>query len=306
MPVPLIEILSILTVLIPLLSIILLGISRYDSLIGWIIKTLLAASLVLFAYSAGTWAFLTYYLRYVMMALFLIIFARAYFKVRGLPFFGKKESGIKTGILFFILSVLIILDAAVIKSHFYPGEAVELSFPLKKGVYYVLQGGDSPVTNFFHRANPAQRYALDLVKLNRFGNRAGGLSPKSLTEYSIFGDTIYSPCECIVTKAADGFPDQVPHNVDTKNPAGNHVAMECKGNRVFIAHMINGSLMVKQGDHIKDGQEIGKVGNSGNTIEPHLHIHAERKNGEPVPILFNGSFLSLNDTFCNQFTLYCH
>lgn len=299
MPEPLIEILSIFTILLPLLSIIFLGISRYNSLIEWIIKTLLAASLVLFAYSVGTWAFLTYYLRYVMMALFLIIFVRTYFKVRGLPFLGKKGSGIKTGILFFILSVLIILDAAVIKGRFHTGEAVELSFLLKNGVYYVLQGGDSPVTNFFHRANPAQRYALDLVRLNRFGNRASGLSPKSLTEYSIFGDTIYSPCEGIVTKAVDvdGFPDQIPHNADTKNPAGNHVVMECNGISVFIAHMMNGSLTVKQWEYVKDSQEIGKVGNSGNTIEPHLHIHAEDKSGEPIPILFDGRFLSMNDLF---------
>lgn len=151
------------------------------------------------------------------------------------------------------------------------------------------------MTNFFHRANPAQRYALDLVKLNRFGNRAGGLSPKSLTEYSIFGDTIYSPCEGIVIKAVDGFPDQIPHNVDTNNPAGNHVAMECKGIGVFIAHMMNGSLTVKQGEYVKDSQEIGKVGNSGNTIEPHLHIHAEDKSGKPIPILLDDRFLSMND-----------
>lgn len=96
-------------------------------------------------------------------------------------------------------------------------------------------------------------------------------------------------------EAVDGFPDQVPHNVDTSNPAGNHVVMECKGIRVFIAHMMNGSLTVKQGEYVKDSQEIGKVGNSGNTIEPHLHIHAEDKSGEPIPILFNGRFLSMND-----------
>lgn len=156
------------------------------------------------------------------------------------------------------------------------------------------------MTNFFHRANPAQRYALDLVKLNRFGNRAGGLSPKSLTEYAIFGDTIYSPCEGIVIKAVDGFPDQVPHNVDINNPAGNHVVMECKGIRVFIAHMMNGSLTVQQGEYVKDSQEIGKVGNSGNTIEPHLHIHAEDKSGEPVPILLDGRLLSMNDLLMNR------
>jgi hypothetical protein len=41
-----------------------------------------------------------------------------------------------------------------------------------------------------------------------------------------------------------------------------------------------------------------KVGNSGNTGEPHLHIHAQRPgppgapwSGDPLPIRFDGRFL---------------
>ena len=47
---------------------------------------------------------------------------------------------------------------------------------------------------------------------------------------------------------------------------------------------------------------IGQVGNSGNTSEPHLHIHAQRPaendaflSGEPLPIRLNGRFLVRND-----------
>jgi murein DD-endopeptidase MepM/ murein hydrolase activator NlpD len=45
---------------------------------------------------------------------------------------------------------------------------------------------------------------------------------------------------------------------------------------------------------VKEGQRIGRVGNSGNTSEPHLHIHAER-DGAGVPLRFDGRFPVRND-----------
>ena len=64
---------------------------------------------------------------------------------------------------------------------------------------------------------------------------------------------------------------------------------------------LNGSLEIKAGDRVFAGQRIAKVGNSGNTTEPHLHIHAVRKNtgdhlftGKGVPITFDGHFFVRN------------
>jgi len=42
-----------------------------------------------------------------------------------------------------------------------------------------------------------------------------------------------------------------------------------------MAHLSPGSIQVKVGDHVTVGQPIAKVGNSGNTSEPHLHIQAQ-------------------------------
>ena len=36
--------------------------------------------------------------------------------------------------------------------------------------------------------------------------------------------------------------------------------------------MVNGSVMVKPGDTVVEGQVIGLMGNSGNTDAPHLHF----------------------------------
>jgi murein DD-endopeptidase MepM/ murein hydrolase activator NlpD len=60
------------------------------------------------------------------------------------------------------------------------------------------------------------------------------------------------------------------------NPAGNHVVLD-HGNGEFslLAHLQKGSLRVKAGDTVKAGQPLGLCGNSGNTSEPHLHIHLQ-------------------------------
>ncbi|WP_210183628.1 peptidoglycan DD-metalloendopeptidase family protein [Microvirga guangxiensis] len=78
--------------------------------------------------------------------------------------------------------------------------------------------------------------------------------------------------------------------------------LRCGGFVVLLAHMRAGSVRLKPGDDIKTGDEIGAVGNSGNTGEPHLHIHAQRPgpadaplSGDGVPIRFGGRFTARND-----------
>jgi murein DD-endopeptidase MepM/ murein hydrolase activator NlpD len=47
------------------------------------------------------------------------------------------------------------------------------------------------------------------------------------------------------------------------------------GRYLLMGHLSPGSIQVKVGDPVKLGQQIAKVGNSGNTTEPHLHIQAQ-------------------------------
>jgi murein DD-endopeptidase MepM/ murein hydrolase activator NlpD len=111
-----------------------------------------------------------------------------------------------------------------------------------------------------------------------------------------------SPCDGIVAAAEDGFLDYSPPEQDPEHRAGNYIAIEYNGATIYLAHLMKGSVCVKPGDHICKGQVLGCVGNSGNTTEPHLHIHAEEGlyagqfSGKPgIPIRFNGKFLVRND-----------
>jgi murein DD-endopeptidase MepM/ murein hydrolase activator NlpD len=57
------------------------------------------------------------------------------------------------------------------------------------------------------------------------------------------------------------------------NIAGNHVVEDIGGGLYAgYAHMIPGTVTVKAGERVHRGQVLGRLGNSGNSSEPHLHI----------------------------------
>jgi hypothetical protein len=186
-----------------------------------------------------------------------------------------------------------------------PASAVTLEFPLQGGTFYVAQGGSNALLNGHHRYG-SQTYAVDVLRVDRAGRRARGVYPADVSRYLIWGETVHSPCDGTVAAAVDGLPDVRPGSpADASHPAGNHVYIDCRdqGVQVLLAHMLAGSMQVAAGDDVAAGDPVGRAGNSGNTSEPHLHIHArtggtleDPSSGSGVPILFKGRFLVRNDT----------
>lgn len=188
-------------------------------------------------------------------------------------------------------------------------EPVSLEFPFKNGTYYVFNGGNSELINphlkTLHsqrfRAYRGQSYAVDIVKLNRWGTRASGFLPKALERYEIYGETVYAPCAGKVIATANTVPEMIPPQPDRKHIPGNHVLLQCGEIHVLLAHFRQGGVKVAPGEAIALGQPVGEIGNSGNTNEPHLHIHAQKPgsqatplDGEPLPILFGDRYLVRN------------
>ncbi|MCP5100459.1 MAG: M23 family metallopeptidase [Chloroflexi bacterium] len=187
-----------------------------------------------------------------------------------------------------------------------PDGAIELASPLRNGRFIILHGGTNRMINAHAKIHP-QDYALDILQLNSFGNRASLFAdPQDLTGYEIFGTPLYSPCNGTIVAAVDEFDDLTPPEMDPEHLAGNHVLIACDGIEVLLAHMKKGSVAVQVGDAVTTETELGQVGNTGNTSEPHLHIHAER-GGEPgiildgtaVPFTIGGRFLVRNEIIDN-------
>jgi len=58
----------------------------------------------------------------------------------------------------------------------------------------------------------------------------------------------------------------------TKTGSNNVIIMHDDGNYTVYAHLYGGSVTVKAGDRVEQGQVIGKMGSSGNSTGPHLHF----------------------------------
>lgn len=179
-----------------------------------------------------------------------------------------------------------------------PAATVNWPLPLQGDHYYTQQGGHSWLTNPFHHRYHAQSMALDIVQLNKWGNRASGFLPKSLADYEIYGDTIFSPVYGVVVRHREDWPESTPPAMDARLPLGNHLFIQKADTLVILGHLIPGSLTVNKGDTVQVGTPLGLVGNSGRTSEPHLHYQVVVQTAagwEPIGIRWHGRYPSTGD-----------
>jgi murein DD-endopeptidase MepM/ murein hydrolase activator NlpD len=149
-----------------------------------------------------------------------------------------------------------------------------LSFPFAQGRWVILQGGRGVLNH--HRRVAEQAGALDLVRLGSRGATVDALYRHALGAFPAYGSTVLAPCDGVVLATRDGLPDQGLERPRLAPAAGNHVRIDTGSEQILLAHLLPGSLLVDVGQRVTRGQPIGQVGNSGNTSEPHLHLHAER------------------------------
>ncbi|MCY9593585.1 M23 family peptidase [Paenibacillus chitinolyticus] len=146
----------------------------------------------------------------------------------------------------------------------------EFSLPFR-GEWTVFWGGTNVLLNY-HYEHESQRYAYDLVQIKGTSSYTG--DPGKLESYYAYNQEVTAPAPGIVKAVENGRPDNPIGQTDEKNPAGNHVIIDHgSGEYSFLAHFKKGTITVKPGDKIERGQLLGRVGNSGNTSEPHIHFH---------------------------------
>lgn len=294
--------LTVMLLVIPALLLRGLWAARHRSRAEWLLMALLTASYLLYVLLAGRWDWFSYGLRILIPVAVIITLTRSWRSACQRPWARRLRLREIPGVLLAaaLLAGFAYADAQALSGYTYHGEALQLAFPLRAGTYYIGGGGANRFINN-HQAFPPQAYALDILRLNAWGARAQGISPADLNRYMIFGDTLFAPCSGPVLAARDGLPDLPIGERDRTHLAGNHVVLGCDGAKVVLAHMLRGSVRVRAGERVALGEPVGRVGNSGNTSEPHLHIHAERGgsptgilDGQGIPAEFDGRFLVRN------------
>lgn len=149
------------------------------------------------------------------------------------------------------------------------------------------------------RAQISRRYAIDWLKLENgaafYGDEGDARS------YHAYGEDVLAVDDGTVVTVIDGIPDNKPRTAAGFSPAvlltqetigGNFIALDLGGGQfATYSHLQPGSLLVKQGDRVRRGQPLARVGNSGDARAPHLHFQvtttANLFSGEGVPYLID-------------------
>lgn len=282
---------------------------RTKTKLQWIGFVLGNALCFAFLYLAGPWAYLSYYFRWLALIAYVFIMFFGIQRLQQLPW----NAG---GRFFFwvgrVISIVVFgfLIGQFIKGTYATNKIVaNIDFPLKNGRFYIMQGGNSIATNPFHRGFDRyshtldNEFALDIAKLNKWGNRAKGVYPAALRKYEIYEDTVYAPAPGIILTAISNVPSNKIGYLNRSEVPGNHVIIKTdKGYLLQLLHFQQNKVFVETGDTVKLGDPLGLVGNSGFSSEPHLHINAlvsdsieNFYHGTSIPIYFNGTFHFIND-----------
>jgi len=142
------------------------------------------------------------------------------------------------------------------------------------GDCFVFWGGDTKDLNY-HVENKAQKGAFDFVIHDDKGKsyKSNGLENE---DYYAYGEEIISPCNAKVVQVVDVIPDNTPGEMNPVYVPGNTVILKTEHEEyLFFAHFKKHSIVVEEGQEVKQGDLLGLCGNSGNSSEPHLHFHIQ-------------------------------
>ncbi len=159
---------------------------------------------------------------------------------------------------------------------------VVVRFPLNERAL-IGWGGDRLETNY-HVIKPNERWAYDILI------PPAEVKSSKLEDYGIYGAKVMAPATGTVVSINNDEKDVEPGSDDFQSMAGNHIyiRLDESGTYLILAHLKQGSIKVKEGQHVNEGEFLAQVGNSGSSSEPHLHIHHQRQDPSKVSMFFSG------------------
>jgi Membrane proteins related to metalloendopeptidases len=164
-----------------------------------------------------------------------------------------------------------------------------------------LNPADPEVSKFLPYGN-ADRYAYDLCPVNPNGEMYKD-TPYEKKNWYGYGLPVYATGNGRVVAASNDVPDNryegkkvvypdLPQTEKYKRSNGNFVVIDHgNGEYSHFDHMKPESVRVKSGDQLKQGDQIGEIGFSGDAFIPHLHYMltnaADPFHAESLPSYFH-------------------
>jgi murein DD-endopeptidase len=179
------------------------------------------------------------------------------------------------------------------------GDGAVVGSPIAGGPWVALRGPSNTsghrlsLVTIDGRTRVPQRFAVDWGLLGANGRLFDG-DRTILANWYGYGASVFAATDGTVAMVRDGRPDRpafadaVPAVLDAAEAPGNVIVVDIgKGRYATYAHLKAGTLRVKQGDRVVVGQRLADIGNSGNSLGPHLHFQvsdaAEPLAGEGLP-----------------------
>jgi hypothetical protein len=130
------------------------------------------------------------------------------------------------------------------------------------------------------RTLPANLFAYDLVTVGPDGLPFRG-DPFHKEHWLCYGAEVIAPAGGVVVDAVNDIAENrfegdrvVEPDVKQRDPdgMGNHVIIDHgNGEYSILLHLLPGSVRVRRGDRVVQGQRLARIGFSGDALIPHLH-----------------------------------
>jgi urea transporter len=138
------------------------------------------------------------------------------------------------------------------------------------GIWNVSQDYDGE-----HTHKGAWKHALDFIITDHSGKQFTGKGDLP-EDYFCYNKPVLASSDGYVESVTDNIEDNIIGKVNIKENWGNTVIIR-HNNNLFssMSHLKENSVKVKSGDKVKQGDIIGKCGNSGRSPYPHLHFQMQ-------------------------------
>lgn len=138
------------------------------------------------------------------------------------------------------------------------------------GEWTVTQGHEGQ-----HTHQKQWAYAWDFEITDKSGKKYSD-HEQDLRDYYCYAKPVIAAAAGYVANVVNSIPDNPIGTMNTRDNWGNYVSIyHSYGFYTLYAHLKEGSIKLKEGDWVKQGEKIGLVGSSGRSPIPHLHFHAQ-------------------------------